>query len=308
MRLTQLLASLLSLLFLACGPGPDETDASVTMDDFGELHDELTGGAYATRGQFPSTLFFTNLPFFKGYCTGAKVGPRHILTAGHCVYSFSRKAYYLRPGDAIAVTNNVSVDRTGTIGPTFKVKRVTAHPKWVQYGNAYSEPVAADVAVIELETSLSAFTQASVYTGKVAPGTYVYMQGYGCENGLKGGSDSVAKLKYRYTRTATTSSAFSGVTPHTNQAAHGSLDDTYFFTLGKGASGSEASLCPGDSGGPAYRKIGTQYYVVGVNAYYSFKDGGNISANNWLTRLDSASDNKHDTDGFLRQQGITLSN
>ena len=72
MRRRALLLTLLSSL-VAC------TAASTPDEDHEVANDNLTGGTVATDGQFPATLYIRN------NCTASKVGPRHVLTAAHCV-------------------------------------------------------------------------------------------------------------------------------------------------------------------------------------------------------------------------------
>ena len=60
----------------------------------------------------------------------------------------------------------------------------------------------------------------------------------------------------------------------------------YIGTPGMTQDSNEASLCPGDSGGPLWRGMtGSVNRVVGVNAYYNFSDNSNISYQNSHTRI-----------------------
>ena len=44
----------------------------------------------------------------------------------------------------------------------------------------------------------------------------------------------------------------------------------FLLTPGRSLDSAEASLCPGDSGGPVYRDDRRGGTVVGINSYYSF--------------------------------------
>ncbi len=76
------------------------------------------------------------------------------------------------------------------------------------------------------------------------------------------------------------------------------------MTAGPGARGASAAagLCPGDSGGPLYRKRDGGWAVVGVNSNYTLAleadDSVGLPITNWHTRLDGKS--RHDVATWLR--------
>lgn len=305
--LSMLALSVIPLSLGACAPVDDDVEDD---DAVGTAQDELVGGSYASTGQYPSTVFLTIAPGFKSFCTGVKVAPRLLMTAGHCVYKQSTKSYLLKPGEKLAVTNRVTVDRASGIGEVVTVKRVLAHPSWVQYGanGAWASPVPADVGLLEVESGLGSIPTAELSVAKVPVGASVHLQGYGCEQGLSGQPvGDLARLKYKLTTTTDTATAFKGTFAYTNQAPQTTLAGSYFFTRGQGATSTAASLCPGDSGGPVYRSISGKRYVVGVNAYYSFTEANqSISANNWFTRVDYSNDIRHDTGSWLAFHGARI--
>ncbi len=269
--------------------------ATSSTDD--ATHDSLIGGRPAADGEFPSTLLIaTN-------CTAAKIGPRHILTAGHCVmYPGLPSHPFFAPGATMHLTNKHAANNTSEADPAFfavTVEQTFLHPTWVSTqstGLNLGATPSADVAIVlltkESEPLLSNIPTAHVDTKPVLPGDKVVVMGYGCETGLYTGFDySQARLKVQSTVAMDPADALApGRNPAPNPAAH--TGENYFFTPGValGGDAATASLCPGDSGGPVYRDDGTQRVIVGVNSYYNFdpNDRVGVSLTNWHTRLDLA--------------------
>lgn len=321
------LATLASLVACSSGEQPSTADG------------DLVGGAAASAGQFPSTL---NV---RSSCTTAKVGPRHILTAAHCVvteYSPEDPVRYdFRPGAVIHVTNSASLDTSTDVGfRAVTIKKTHVHPGYAEAASTavpvLGREVPPDVAVIELdesaEATLADIPDAAIDLTPVRPGDPLVIMGYGCELGVNAEKDySKARLKFKKTtalgidsqlhegsRVTSRDSLFANYlerqyvfTPGAGQdapdvgaadGADGGAADGGAAAAGEGAPRSEeASLCPGDSGGPVYREDGASRLIVGVNAYYSFKpqsaDPSRVSVTNWHTRLDGES--RFDIAGWL---------
>jgi hypothetical protein len=174
---------------------------------------------------------------------------------------------------------------------------------------------APDVAVIELadgdERVLEGIPAATVDLRPVAVSEPLVIMGYGCEEGVYGPKDySRQRLKFQQTRAlGIESQQHEGSVIGDVQGEYARrLEKQYVFTPGQGGKSEEASLCPGDSGGPVYRDDGGQSLIVGVNAYYSFRpaavDSAHVSVTNWHTRLDV--DSRFDVGSWLASLGVNV--
>lgn len=302
----------LSTLFAACSVATSEEAVSSSDSN-------LVGGSAATDGEFPSTFLI------RSNCTVSKVGPRHILTAGHCVFDESAHALDLafQPGQELQISSHAFVDSSTEPFIVLKIAAVHLPPVFAedvtppQQIRVLQPSAAPDVAIIEVapesEAGLSSIPAATIDLSTVAPGDKVIIGGYGCDKGV---TDAVKfdyskqQLKMQSTATLPSSSivhAGSYLTSLSTPWAK-NLVQQYFFTPGQSFDASQASICPGDSGGPVYRDDGTKQHIVGVNAYYSFppsaSDPHGISRTNWHTRLDLAS--RFDTGTWLASLGVNV--
>jgi len=279
--------------------------------------EDLTGGELAPERAFRSTLLI------RGNCTVSRVGPRHILTAAHCI--FDEEAHSVRSDFAVGATIDLTTsnaadshgpkDASGFRAVTIARVHVPAvyAEERVSGVRVLGPTVAPDVAVLELgagaEKVLADVPIAKVDLSTVEPGAKVVIMGYGCEAGLNGPKDyTKQRLKLRRTvALGLESQAHVGswVGPDLAGERAKRLEKSYTFTPGHRDKTEEASLCPGDSGGPVYRDDGGEDRVVGVNAYYSFRpdDGYDVSVTNWHTRLDVAS--RFDIGSFLASAGVS---
>jgi hypothetical protein len=286
------------LCVAAAGSGCALDDEALPLEaQLDEGSSELTGGLVAAPGQFPGTLHIG--------CTAAKVGPRHILTAAHCVTNAAGEINAdLRPGATMRVSNDVNPNGTHR---SIVVRRTSVHPSWVPGSRALREPVPTDAAVIEVEGGLDHIPTVPIDLTTLSPGTPVILQGFGCENGLRG-PGATPRLKYAETRLVDASVLTSPeIGPHAGEASVNALRSSYLFTPALAIGGAEASLCPGDSGGPLYTRQGGQLSVVGINAYYSFLSNdrqSGVAAYNWLTRLDATT--RHLAAQWLINLGVSV--
>ncbi|MCA9581071.1 MAG: trypsin-like serine protease [Myxococcales bacterium] len=216
----------------------------------------------------------------EGECTAARVGPRHILIAAHCVQAedgtklLPAVAPIYLPGAKIRVTAANSLGRVRWSHLT--VARTHVHPAWFDqcslsgcgFDHALRGEAPPDLAIIEtVEEPPGAI--AKIDFEPVRPGEKLIINGYGCEaTALR--PDPAEGLKYARTKVI---------------AGTVGLDAqySYFETPGRAGDGA-ASLCPGDSGGPVYRE-GNPLRIVGVNSYYTFDDDSGVSETNLHARL-----------------------
>jgi hypothetical protein len=187
-----LLLALLPLAsLLACsggGPGAQTAD------------DDLIGGRLAKKGEFPATMQV------KRNCTVSKVGPRHVLTAAHCVnWMFS-------PGAEIELSASQVI---GTFAKgrddgfrTFTIERVEIEPAWDSYCRAThcgsvhisGRTAMADAAVIILTEEIPEVPEAAIDLSPIEDGDQVAITGYGCEDAVAGSWDySGSRLRVSHT-------------------------------------------------------------------------------------------------------------
>ncbi|KYF62115.1 peptidase [Sorangium cellulosum] len=298
--------ALLSLCLVACSvEGYDETSEEIAA-----ANDELIGGTPALETQYASTVL-------AGGCTAAKVGPRHFLTAAHCVddlYTATVEPWF-GPGG----TYSVSADNTPPISPyvNLTIEQTYIHPQWIADCAAARAGGAADCGVnvlnpghtpdlaVVVVNELSPTIPAAVVDGAaVAVGDPVVATGYGCET-PGAGMSNVFKLQ---NLTAAASSILNHPGSYVSGTAINDVAASYVLTPGYYSSTSYASLCPGDSGGPLYRQSSTDLIVVGVNAYYTFPSapGSNPSQTNWHTRLDTSA--RYTVTSWLQALGVSVIN
>ncbi|MBS2018072.1 MAG: trypsin-like serine protease [Deltaproteobacteria bacterium] len=273
---------------LAAACGSAGSDDAALDDASGE--DALIGGAPATLAQFPATLYL------KKGCTAAKVAEKKLLTAAHCVIDGSTLDAKYGPGKPVELTREPAKGFT-----THAVAKLHVHPAWVPAcESAYcaSSSVtatldAADVAVIELAEDLQGVPSAPIDTAPLATREKVTVLGFGCTEGvLAQDARPEVTLKFAETTILAASRAVHEGSP-VEPTQLGQVSGIYAMTPGPARVKGAGGLCPGDSGGPLYKKRGDALVVVGVNANYTLRPGekdlAGIPVTNWHTRLDDRS-------------------
>jgi secreted trypsin-like serine protease len=279
------------------------TDGAVAEPEPAESNDALIGGKAASAGQFPSTVFL------KGECTATKVAPKRLLTAAHCVLDPATVSIRYPAGTHLSVAHDPSKGYADV-----EVAAVHVHPAWMKacedsYCAASSVTArldAPDVAVIYLANDLRDVPSTTVDTSTLSAGDRVTLIGFGCTAGvLVADTRETATLKYAETRLVPAERAVhegSAVLAYVVAQVGG----IYSLRSGPGAAKARAGLCPGDSGGPLYRKRDGELVVVGVSSNYTFapeaKDGVGLPITNWHTRLDAGS--KHGVATWLASLGV----
>lgn len=260
----------------------------------------LIGGQLGTP--FPATVYLTD------GCTAAKVAPRMLLTAAHCVLDTAT----LQPKYASARPIALSPDPASG-SRAYVVANIHVHPVFLErcartlcsISAIVAKLDAPDVAVVELAEPLEGVPVARIDDHPLAPGDPVVIEGFGCTRGVYVPDDrKVATLTASKATVASPETAI-----HEGSYVRASdlpiFSGNYTITAGPGAAGANAGLCPGDSGGPLYapRELTprdsvartSELVIVGVNANYTFVgeaiDANGLPMTNWHTRLDRESRN-----------------
>jgi hypothetical protein len=246
--------STLGAVTAGCDVPPEDLDDE-DVDDVVEQDDALIGGALIPETQYRAMVFFA-LDLGGGraaVCSGAKVGPSQILTAGHCVATtrngktFGTVGAHAAAGATIRISPR-NIVSTGTPLTPFQIRRTRLAPTLVSgcargcapdemWNGAFS-----DMAIIWTTQPLPTSIQtARVKLGPV--GGNLTITGFGCENANDPGIPFRAKKVVQ-------------------PVANGNT--AYMITNGL-RNGGNASLCSGDSGGAVFRGA-SQVVIVGVNS------------------------------------------
>jgi len=270
-----LLTTLLAATF-ACSPAPNA--------ELGHTDGPLIGGHPAADTEYPSTVYLG--------CTAAKVGPRQILLAAHCVHDSDSNGVidYYKAGSTLAFT----VNNDASVSDWLEIPIAETHifSEWTNACEggcadvwAFDPPHPPDIAVIVLDEDTPTIPIARVDAKPVAIGDEVVVTGYGCEEGYGGPTADPPRFKLE-----TLDVVDGDALDHENTVIAPELVpdllESYVITPGPSLDENAAGLCPGDSGGPTYRTTTNEQLVVGVNAYYSFPLGSGVPMTNWHTRVD----------------------
>lgn len=283
--------ALLATLAFACG---------------GESAEEDTGeGSALTSSKVPAAAdreSFRPVVSFSGHCTATKVGPRHFLTAAHCVVS---PQGVMRPGSEIAfemsnyqdvVIKRVERQRWPYVEKvvvdedwltTCRDARYRSNCKDVDFAKEAKAPdlaliVVKDVAAPparEVNHSVTDMPQLPVLARGLTSGEPVTLAGYGCT----GEVDNVrAFYKVYELRVSTTNVLDASRAAKPIADDHRLLGDQIFLSDAK------TSLCAGDSGGPVLVKPNgsNRFAVAGIHAGFTVDPAGKVMAN-WHTRVDA---------------------
>jgi secreted trypsin-like serine protease len=255
------------------------------------------------------------------------VGPKHILTAAHCLVNLSNSpgpggiSEQYAPGKAVAVRQAAVASRKKNApwspGPVnvLTVAKTTAHASYLemcqQKGCGPTQFFdGADIGVIEVKELLpKAIPIVPVSAKTIAVGTEVTLAGVGCEiaYGAAKPKFDEYRLKYEVTKTLEIDAS---VHPGSQIAVFASdrsfAKSLHVVTPGPALDPDAAGLCPGDSGGPLYGP--GQQIVVGVAANYTFRPAQQgvlkVPVTNWHTRTDDGG--KFPIATWLKSLGVAV--
>lgn len=270
-----LMVSSFAVIFSACSPSNQESQLNLTSG-------HLIGGSVAEYTDFPASVRLV------GGCTAAKVAPKLILTAAHCVVDLSKgivRTNYLN-GSSISVQNGTEVYSLKVVETFPHESYLTAVKATLALGNSPNNASkdSYDVAFIAVSGNMDAIPEAEIDLNSVSVADSLIISGYGCEDKLGGVRPN--PLRYKIGESyAVDINALKGARGNYSAAnTQAKIYQHNILTAGQKLDPKVPSICPGDSGGPVFR-ANDHRLIVGVNSYYTFNDGSGISYTNWHTRL-----------------------
>ncbi|MDX0116489.1 trypsin-like serine protease [Sinorhizobium meliloti] len=212
---------------------------------------QLRLGYIANPADWPASLYATfETPRGTAACTAALIGPEVMMTAAHCVpangvvrFSYAGKGY------AADCARHPQYDAGDDASADYALCKLTT---------AFAEPAGFRYETVDIAPMGDLLTRPILLTG------------YGCRSDVVADGDADGKYRYGFNTVVETSVSEA---KSMGTAYYTPAEDNNLFTALLGA-----NLCPGDSGGPAFRRTNSQgdsilgRMIIGVNSRVFYAD------------------------------------
>ena len=213
----------------------------------------LRHGRVATTAEWPASFYAVfQTPRGRAACTSALIGPKVMLTAAHCIPE-SGSVQFIFSGLAYRMS-------------------CAAHPDWLTGADPSSDYALCQL--LDTFTPPAGFRYETVDVSPMAAMTNkpIILTGFGCIGDAVANSPTDGKYRIGLNTIDETSASTNPKRDRRYYTASGNQRNNLFTT------DTGANVCPGDSGGPAFRRTAggnaqyAQRKIVGVNSRVFYRD------------------------------------